>query len=537
MYSRVNLKEKVKNKIVRNLLLAVISSILLIAAWPPSELNFLLFIAFVPILILVYEQKKTIHGFLWFYMSFQLFITGMHIPMLSNGEHLLPILFGILIVPIFWSIPIALSMLVKKKMGLSFAMILFPLFFVCQEVAQYYWDFSVTWFHLGLGLSNSPYAMGIYPFFGQEGGTVLILAANLSVYVIYIAWQQKSLKGAHFTPIGITILVVVIFNLVDLNAHKPFSVDVAVFQPDKAQMESNKNNLNAQIDLLENSLKDVHFKGADLLICSESYLADMIKHPLVVNYLESHDAVKRLSGLSIKYKTPILSGATFVELFASDTPPTLSAKEKEPGVYYDIYNGSIFITPDAKLSWRSKQTLVPFAEVIPFYKVFNMLEGIGLWPNRYDKTYASASFQGAYIYNRIRIAPAICFESLFPNVLASYVQKKANLMVIMSSKWTSAERLLEQQQDGMSINVRSFGMPLIYATTDLESSITTKKEQKKFSNSVLDVKSIQLTDTSSFYSKYASQQWHWFIITGLFIFVLWILDSKKMHVIPTVNRY
>lgn len=517
-------------QILKNIGLTLASSLLLIASWPPSSLNFLLFIAFVPVMIVIFEQKKVLHVIAFFYLCFQFFLLEMHWPLLIEGNHVMPLVVGFFLVPLFWSVPLIFSFLIKKKYNLTIALLLLPFFYVSQEVAQYYWDFAVTWFHLGLGLSKNPYFLGIYPYLGQEGGSFLIIATNAGMYYVYHQYMQHKLQKLDLLPVLSISLILIISNIIKPKAINSGTADIAVFQPSSKQVEVNKDNLEAQINLLENALKESDFKKADLLVCAESYLFDMIKYPLIVNNLDQHSAIRRLMEISAKYQTPIFSGATLVRLYRSKYPPNASAKMKEPGVYFDIYNGSIFITPDNKVSWRTKQSLVPFVEIIPFHKFFNFLEKHHLWPTRYDRTYGTVAFEGPYKYGKLNVAPAICFESLFPQVMASYIQGEANLQVVLSTNWTESESLLMQQQDGMLVDARSFGIPLVFATLDQSSSITSSEGLSFFAQKTLDIKTIILSDTSSLYLKIAKYPWYWCILTLFITFTMFIIHNNNLKI-------
>ena len=504
---------------LKNIALTLTSSLLLIAAWPPSTLNFLLFIAFVPVMIVIFEQKKVFHAILYFYFAFQLFLLEMFFSLFTSGPHLTALMVGLILVPVFWSISFLLSFLVKRKYGVIPALILLPFFFVSHEVAQYYWDLSMTWFHLGVGLSNSPYLLGIYPYLGQEGGTVLIMAFNVSVYHIYHKTKCNQFNVKNAIPLILLILLVIISNAFNQKIKTTKTVEIAIFQPEKEKLRAIQDNLMSQIDLLETKIQTSEFKKADLIICPESYFRDMKKYPLVVNNLHSHPAILRLMEISQQYQTPILSGATLVQLYRSETHPTPSSKLKEPGVYFDIYNGSIFITPDKNISWRTKQKLVPFAEITPFYKGFNYLEKHGLWPTRYDRTFASVDSEDPYSYGKLKIAPIICFESSFPHIVSKYIQHKANLIVILSTEWSSSESLIQQHQDGIPILGKSFGKSLLFCTLNQKSLLLDDHnlEKKIFSNQEFEKKSIFLLDNRSYYFYFADSPWYWIVVNIIII--------------------
>ncbi|MEQ9289849.1 MAG: apolipoprotein N-acyltransferase [Cyclobacteriaceae bacterium] len=512
--------------IAKKIVLSACTSLLLIFAWPPSSINFLLLIAFVPLLIVTFDEDGPQKVFLYFYFSLQLFLLEMHLPLLIEGRHIMPLVVGLIFVPAFWCCPILVSTLIKKRYGLEFALIAFPFLYVSQEIGQYYWDFAVTWFHLGLGLSNTPFLLGVNPYLGQEGGSLLVLLSNVSFYYLYIQHRENQLRRIHFLPISFFCLIVLFFNFIQPQKEAKTKADIAIFQPSSKENRAVENDLRGQYDLLENAIVQSGFKKADLLICPESYFFDMKKYPLIVNNLKQHLAIKKLMELSQKYETPIFAGAVLVEFYYTKDPPTASAKKRGQGDYYDIYNGSIFITPDGQVSWRTKQSLVPFTEIIPFHAFFNFLERNGLWPTRYIDTYGTVEFEGPYEYGKLKIAPAICFESLFPHVMASYIQKKANLQVVLSTDWTGSQSLNQQQQDGMLVDVYSFGRPLVFATLNQNSTITNRGKRTVFSHKDFDVKSVDINIWSGYYTIVGVKPWYWIVFTLAVIFGILLVHKK-----------
>ena len=129
-----------KKNTIRNILFSLLSSVLLFVAWPPSDFNFILLFAFVPVLMAVFEQKKTRKAFLYFYFSFQLFLILIHSPLLIEGDYFIPLSIGLVFIPVIWSIPVVIAHKIAKYRGLSTSLFLFPFIYLSQEVLQYYWD-------------------------------------------------------------------------------------------------------------------------------------------------------------------------------------------------------------------------------------------------------------------------------------------------------------------------------------------------------------------------------------------------------------
>ncbi|MFY0652959.1 MAG: hypothetical protein JXQ96_13035 [Cyclobacteriaceae bacterium] len=507
----------------------LLSALLFALGWPPSKFNFLLFVAFVPALILAFEQQKTRTAFFIFFFTILSMGLMLYGSLLLAGEYVFPIIVGFLIAPALWSLSIIIPHKVSKKHGLNYGLMLFPFFYLSQEILHYYLHFGITYSHLGFGLVNNPIFLGVYPYLGLEGGSFMVIGLNTSLVFFYMNAKKSGLKFKYSIPTGILLLIILISAFVQPPLRKIRSLNVAIFQPDKQVVDSIEDNLEKKIDLLEVELKNNLKPKIDLIICPESYMMDMKKNPLVVNTLGEHKSVQRLSTLCRQNNLSILSGAILVKLFRAGKPPTSSAKKmpSKKGVYFDIYNGSVFVTPDGKVSWRSKQRLLPFSESIPFYEVINFLEGIGLWPKRIGKTYGIVPFEGPFEYQDICIAPMICYESSFPSTIQGLIQHKANLAVVLSTTWTDSDWMRQQHQDAMPAIQRSFGKTVIYSTLDQESSVVDHFGRKKHSDKSFEVKSINLYDSAGFYPNLASKPWIWVLLNLILLVGVFVIKIRR----------
>lgn len=506
---------------------SIASALLLYLAWPPSSVNTLLPIAYVPVFIAVYNQPSAKDAFKVFYVSFMCFLLLVHWPLFIEGFRLGALIFGLFIVPVFWSVPVTISFWISKKKGLETGLIILPFLFVSQEVVQYYWDFSFTWVNLGLGFSDSVWLMGAYKLIGPEGGAFLIISCNCSLFYVYSRLKDKKNIGfIHCTPVLMVLFLLLFPNFFRQDSNGK-AVRVAIFQPTTAQYSEMKDNLKKQTEFFANSISVLPPNSVDLIVGPESYFLEMKKSPLFVNNLNKHPAIERLKELSAFHNAPILSGAILVHLLRGNETPTASAKFRKPGQYYDIYNGSIFITPHGNVEWRTKQSLLPFAEKTPFYRVFNYLNSKGFWPYRFDDTYGTVPFDGTYNFEGLRISAPICYEGVFPNVVSEYLDTSANLLVVLSNDWSGSENMLEMQRSYTNVLYNSFGKPVILAAMNGGSSVSANDVIPNISEEPLEVVEVALNNDLTVYSKIAGLQFCWLILSLVVIIAILIL--ARLH--------
>lgn len=98
-----------------------------------------------------------------------------------------------------------------------------------------------------------------------------------------------------------------------------------------------------------------------------------------------------------------------------------------------VYNSVFLLDRDNRyLDYYNKIKLVPFGEYTPFKiklieETFTYLQGID---------FMKGDSQKILVYNKLRIVPLVCFESIFPDFVSNFVSKGGNLIVnITNDGW------------------------------------------------------------------------------------------------------
>jgi apolipoprotein N-acyltransferase len=129
-----------------------------------------------------------------------------------------------------------------------------------------------------------------------------------------------------------------------------------------------------------------------------------------------------------------------------------SSKVAANGQRYETFNSSMLLQPNvAEIQKYAKILLVPFAERVPFSEELSFLNamkwnfGLGGWGIGRDTTVFQ--FHAKNI-PEVRFSNMICYESVYPGFVASFVRKGAQfLTVITNDSWwgnTSGARQHEQ---------------------------------------------------------------------------------------------
>ena len=102
------------------------------------------------------------------------------------------------------------------------------------------------------------------------------------------------------------------------------------------------------------------------------------------------------------------------------------------GFYYDSFNGSVLLDSSGPFAFYHKSMLVPGVETLPWFLKF-----IDNWFEKFGGTTAGYAKQKERTVlntkNGYKIAPAICYESIYGEFMSNYIRNGANLICIITN--------------------------------------------------------------------------------------------------------
>ena len=122
-------------------------------------------------------------------------------------------------------------------------------------------------------------------------------------------------------------------------------------------------------------------------------------------------------------------------LLRKDALTSTARKFPQSDAYYDMYNAAIQVGAADQPQVYHKSKLVQGVEKMPFASILKPLEDFALdlggTIGSLGSQDESSVFQSAF--SDFKVAPVICYESIYGEYVASYVQKGANLIFIMTN--------------------------------------------------------------------------------------------------------
>lgn len=418
------------------ILLSILSGLLLFIAWPPLPFAFCIFFAWIPLLFIADNISKKISFFGYAFLT--LFIWNVCTTWWIWNSTDIGSIFAIAANSLVMYLPWWGYINFKRKFGTKIGYFSLIAFWMLFEYIHLNWELSWPWLSLGNVFAEKTNWIQWYEFTGISGGTLWILIFNILLYDLLVRIYQQ-----HQTPLTLqwkikritTLLLIIIIPAVisislQLNNtdEKSTTTNVVIIQPNidpyqKFERTSISNQIQKLISLSEQKMDT----NTTLVIWPETALSAQIPineiaiapiYQSVFEFIHRHPNITLLTGIET-YK-----------IFNETTQYTQKAAQ---GFYYESYNAAIALNSKDGIQVYYKSKLVPGVETLPsFLKILAPLfEKFGGTTGGYAKDISSKVF--TVHHQPTIVAPIICYESIYGAYVASYAQKGANLITIITN--------------------------------------------------------------------------------------------------------
>ena len=425
--------------------LSALTGVLLALGWPAiGNFSPILFLALVPLLVVEHYLSSTNRSFaLYPLLAFAAFNTGttwwIYCVTESFTTKLFVLLAAIAVNSIMMTLVFMLFHYTKKHLGQRRGYIALIAYWMAFEYFHLNWELTWPWLSLGNGFANQVSWIQWYEYTGVFGGTLWILIANILVFqllskALFNALPFGKNKGTLIIIAAVLIVPIVISKIRYHNyAEAAQPIEVAVIQPNvdpynEKYETSAAEQLEEMIKLLDNNLKG----EPSYIVAPETALSgDIQEH----NILES-STIRTIGHFLQRHpKTEFVSGMSSWKLLKKDALTGTARKFAQGDAYYDMYNAAIQIGVEGTPQVYHKSKLVQGVEKMPFASILKPLEDLALdlggTIGSLGSQEESSVFQSAS--SDLKVAPVICYESIYGEYVASYVQKGANLIFIMTN--------------------------------------------------------------------------------------------------------
>lgn len=439
---------------MKYVILSLLSAMLLSISWPTYGIPFFIFFALVPLMMMEHDitkfSKIKRKGWVIFGLSYLCFViwnivtTGwLYGSKNPDGTHsLMAVVFPVLVNSLLYSFVFQLYHWYKKLQGTYWGLTFFVAIWMCFEKLHMSWEFTWPWLNLGNAFSEYPKIIQWYDTLGATGGSFWILLINVYAFYTLRIWEagrkRKSLiinsailVGAIALPM---LISVVKYNNFD---EKPIgSVKVLMLQPelDPYTEKYSKDSLTILNDLL--TLAEQNSKGQiDYYIGPETSLPGF--GSISERGFEQSTLLNNVKDFLSKHpKSVFATGISSHKFFRSTEQKPNAAYQVSDGSFVESYNSAVQIIPNQKVEVYHKGKLVPGVEIFPYINVLKPILGdamlnlggatVSLGIDEERKVFTNP-------FNKGKLAPIICYESIYGEFVTDYVKKGANFLAIMTN--------------------------------------------------------------------------------------------------------
>jgi len=402
--------------------LTLLAAFALAFAFPPFELGFLAYWGVIPFLILL-ENKNSGDAFRWGYLTGLIFSIA---TLYWIGWTTFPgMIATIAIHPLYYAMFAVLILPVRRLWPKGYLMAV-PFVWTAVEYVKSIGDLGFPWLPLA---HTQTYYLSLIQYASYTsvyGVSFWVVSLN---GLLLALWRFRENKR---WVIGLSIILILFFVT-------PYLYSLAVIPQTKEPQEQirvgmvqgnvdpyqkwEKNFIEENFQLYERLSRDVARTKPEFVIWPETAATTWL--------CREGREVQRMRSLAGEINVPILTGI----------PGCVFLSDKE----YRTYNAAALIYGDGRpIPSYAKIHLVPFGERvpfeddIPFFKEWlaKLEMGEGNWSPGSEIKLFELSAPMANGQNQAparQIAAIICFESIFPEEVASFVRKGADLLVIITN--------------------------------------------------------------------------------------------------------
>ena len=413
--------------------LSILSGLLFGLSWPVNGIFFLIFTAFIPILLIEKElrEKSLLQIYFYSFLSFIIWNTITSWWIINSS------VFGMFFAVILYSLLMALVFtfysLVSNKLGNKLGIIFFVSSWIVFEKFNLGWEFSWPSLILGNVFSESHQFIQWFEYTGTLGGSLWILFVNLIFFQTLIKYLNKKyyLKTLSIGLLSISfpIIISLFIYIQDIKHEK--HVDIVIIQPNIDPYNRKYGRTNFEIlQEFKKTTKDEKFNNK-LIITPETYFSESPGYSL--NNFFNSQFYKDLDIYLKEKKSEIISGIQFYKIYNSSKTKTKSSNYISDSTWVDIYNSSFINSKENQIYHKSK--LVVGVENLPYKSVLEPLLG-NLLLDFGGTVMTRATQENRSVFNtnsKILVAPVICYESMYGEYMTEYVRNGAQLIAIITN--------------------------------------------------------------------------------------------------------
>ena len=282
---------------------------------------------------------------------------------------------------------------------------------------------SFPWLTLGNGFSGDVWAVQWYSATGVFGGSLWVMLSNIAIFEAIVRRGKWATVRA-----ALVVVVPIAVSLAMYWGYEPAEkrVQVSVLQPNVDCYEEKFSG--SEISQTRNIVELLAQTPADskVVLLPETALPERLDddEPLQGRIIgEFADIIQREHPA-----TMLVTGATTIKYYESQSKPTLTARLSWGG-YYDVYNSAVAVNADTDSNLHHKMRLVIGVESMPFTGFLDKFVDLGGITGQLGRNDKATVFEKA----GVKFGHAICYEGIYGDCFARFAREGAETMLVMSN--------------------------------------------------------------------------------------------------------
>lgn len=426
---------------------ALLTGVLLWLSWPERGFSPLVFIAFTPLFWLEEQflgretRRPTRKMFIYYYLSILIWnaLTTYWIWHASNVGGV----FAIAANSFLMSLIFVTYFNTRKRYGTFVGYFSLVCYWIAFEYLHLNWELSWPWLTIGNVFAHNPEWVQWYEYTGVLGGTLWVLITNMVLFqLIKNIYKQdmmpKIMRINSFilTLIaGILIFVPLLISriLYERRPDRGEAIQAVVVQPNidpyNEKFDGPASEQLAKLLRLSSTMLD---SNTQLLIGPETALAEGIWEEEI--FIDKNVLTLRKFNAAFPHLQIIIGLSSYHAYLDGEKHPLSARKFKDSEAYYDAYNTAMLLNYGDSLQLYHKSKLVPGVEMMPYPAIFGFLNNYSIELGGTSGTLGRQNERTNFITSSgIKIAPAICYESVYGGFLSNYIRAGAELLVIITN--------------------------------------------------------------------------------------------------------
>jgi apolipoprotein N-acyltransferase len=301
------------------------------------------------------------------------------------------------------------------------------------------WGITWTWLNLGNGFATHYTWIQWYEFTGALGGSAWVLAINIFLFkALNNLLLKQSTKRKILTDAIVGVLLIIIpISISNIMYYgyeeKRDHISVIVTQP-------NLDPYGEQYSLPPEQVVDINLKLAKSLMDGNPTIVAAPESTIQENIWEQNldwsltlKQIKKF--IQENPETKIIIGAsTYKRLNADEKLPNSARYHKGGKFYYEHYNTAFYLDSTENVQIHHKSKLTPGVEYMPSGGIFSFLENYAIDLGGTVGSLGVSKNPAPFTVDKnIKIAPIICYESIFGEYCTDFVKQGANLFIIITN--------------------------------------------------------------------------------------------------------